>query len=100
LLLFRGFFEELTENRRMMHCIMQERRSALYAYCMKTLIALGKGREWIFQYSGKNPHWEAEIQIYSRIEAIRTGVVAPWHDLCLYELEKRLRCSWKCGKTS
>jgi hypothetical protein len=63
---------------------MQERRSALYAYCMKALILLGKDRERIIQYSGENPHCEAEMQIYGRAKWIRTEIIVPWHDLCLY----------------
>jgi hypothetical protein len=51
---------------------------------MKTLIALGKGRERIIQYSGKNPHCEVEMQIYGRAKGIRTEIIVPWHDLCLY----------------
>jgi hypothetical protein len=51
---------------------------------MKTLIVLGEGRVWIIQYSGENPHCEAEMQIYGRAKGIRTEIIVPWHDLCLH----------------
>jgi hypothetical protein len=83
-----------------MYCIMQETLSELDADCMKALIAFGKGREWFFQFSAENPHGHAEMLANGRAKGIRTGIITPWHDLCLYSLGQRLRCSWMCGKTS
>jgi hypothetical protein len=31
------------------------------------------------------------LKLYSRAKEIRTGIITPWHDLCLYKLRRRHR---------